>query len=68
MQFSDDQLVWLNMIKNYVAVNGSIQLDGEITSFELPPFSDKGGIYRANEIFGSLLEPITNELNNYLVI
>jgi type I restriction enzyme, R subunit len=68
MQYSDDQLAWLNMIKNYVAVNGSIQLDGEITSFELPPFSDKGGIYKAHEVFGSLLEPITNELNNYLVI
>ncbi len=56
------------MIKDYVAVNGSIQLDGEITSFELPPFSDKGGIYKAHEVFGSLLEPITNELNNYLII
>lgn len=68
MQFSDDQLTWLKMIKDFVAVNGSIQFDGEITSFELPPFSDKGGIFKAHEVFGGQLEQITNELNSYLVI
>ncbi len=68
MQFSDDQLFWLKMIKDFVAINGSIQLNGEITSFELPPFRDRGGIFKAHEVFGGQLEQITNELNSYLVI
>jgi type I restriction enzyme R subunit len=68
MQFTDDQLAWLKMIKDFVAVNGSISLDGEINSFELPPFKDRGGIYQAQEVFGTQLEQITNELNSYLVL
>lgn len=67
MHFSEDQLVWLRMIKDFIAVSGSVELTGEINSFEFSPFREKGGIFKAREVFASKLEETILELNSVLV-
>ncbi len=63
--FSEEQMEWLRMIKDYVAA--SFQIDKD--DFELDPFNRYGGLGKFYEIFSSDYdyEMILNELNEVLV-
>ena len=62
MTFTDDQLTWLNRIKDHLATSLAIAPD----DFELEPFVSQGGFTRANTEFAgklpTLLEALVKEL------
>ncbi|MCD4783786.1 MAG: DEAD/DEAH box helicase family protein [Candidatus Eremiobacteraeota bacterium] len=62
-KFTDEQKEWLVMIKNYIATSMSF----EASDFENSPFTERGGSYKAVELFGkeNVLE-IIEELNGVL--
>jgi type I restriction enzyme R subunit len=60
-RFTAEQLEWLEMIKEHLAANLTIEED----DFEYSPFEDKGGIYRAHALFDDdELDAILDELND----
>lgn len=62
--FTPEQLEWLNMIKDHIAVSITIGID----DFELTPFYEKGGAYKAYEVFGVEFKKIIKELHEVLVV
>lgn len=62
--FTSEQLEWLKMIKDHIISS----LEIEKIDFETTPFYERGGFYKAYEIFGEKLEIILNELNKALII
>lgn len=63
-KFTQEQREWLNDIKDHIA--SSISIGKE--DFELEPFSRKGGLWKANQVFGTELTNILEQLNEALVI
>jgi type I restriction enzyme R subunit len=61
--FSDDQIQWLTAIAEHVGTSIEITPD----DLESLPFSQKGGLGRAYQIFGDRLQPLLDELNEVLV-
>jgi type I restriction enzyme R subunit len=61
--FSATQKAWLEMIKEHIAASASIG----IGDFEYTPFSQKGGVVKAYDIFEQELGKILEELNKVLV-
>ena len=60
-RFTSEQLEWLEMIKDHLAANLTIEED----DFEYSPFEDKGGIYKAHALFDEdELDAILDELND----
>jgi len=62
-KFSEAQRHWLDMIRDHVAANLSIEKD----DFELAPFNREGGLGKVHQVFGSELNEIIEELNGSLV-
>jgi type I restriction enzyme R subunit len=62
LTFSPDQLAWLNLIRDHVATSLSIEAD----DFDYAPFSQRGGLGRAHQLFGAELMAILEELNETL--
>jgi type I restriction enzyme R subunit len=62
--YTDEQLVWLNAIRDHLAVNAEVTLRD---LQDVPSFSDKGGIVRARAIFGAHLKEILDDLSDALV-
>jgi len=62
-EFTPEQMLWLNMVKEHIATSLTIGVD----DFELPPFAQKGGAVRANTVFQQHLDKILDELNKELV-
>lgn len=62
VKFTEEQMQWLRMIKDYVAA--SIHIDRE--DFELSPFNAMGGLGRMWQLFGDETDNIINELNEVL--
>jgi type I restriction enzyme, R subunit len=62
LKFTEEQMQWLRMIKDYVAT--SFHIDKE--DFALSPFGDNGGLGRMWELFGEKTDEIINELNETL--
>ncbi len=62
-EYSAEELEWLNMMKNYFAVF----LEINMTSFNQPPFVNKGGASKAYNIFGHDLNKILYEINEKLI-
>jgi len=60
--FSEEQVAWLNMIKDHIASSMAIDMD----DFEYAPFSNKGGQVRVYKLFGNELNEILNGLNEAL--
>ena len=57
--FTDEQLQWLEAIKDHIA--GSVSIDpGDL---QYAPFAQRGGIGRAHAVFGDELRPLLEELN-----
>jgi type I restriction enzyme R subunit len=61
--FNDDQIQWLTAIAEHVGTSIEITPD----DLESLPFSQKGGLGRAYQLFGERLQPLLDELNEVLV-
>ncbi len=61
-EFSEEQLRWLEMIKDHIAASLAIEPE----DFENTPFYQKGGPVRAHQLFGEELNDILGELNDTL--
>ena len=60
--FTAEQLAWLELIRDHIATSLSIEPD----DFEYSPFSQRGGLGRAHEVFGAWLTTLLEELNTKL--
>ncbi len=63
IHFTDEQMEWLRLIKDHIAVSLSI----ETSDLDLNPFDRKGGLGRFYEVFGESYEAILMEMNIELV-
>ena len=63
VHFSDEQMEWLRLIKDHIAVSLSIEPE----DLELNPFDRKGGLGRFYEVFGEGYQKILDEMNIELV-
>jgi len=61
--FTPEQLTWLNLIRDHIAISLNIEAD----DFDLSPFSQEGGLGKAYELFGDQLPTLLEELNGVLV-
>jgi type I restriction enzyme R subunit len=61
-RFTPEQIRWLEMIRDHIAANLSIESD----DFELPPFTQQGGLGKVHQLFGDKLNAIIEELNETL--
>jgi type I restriction enzyme R subunit len=62
VKFSGEQLAWLNLIRDHIATAISIEPD----DFDYAPFSQRGGLGKAHQLFGDNLLPLLDELNTAL--
>lgn len=63
-EFTEEQLAWLRLVRDHIAANAEI----ERTDFQSSPmFAERGGIVRANALFGSELPKLLVELTEALV-
>ena len=60
--FDDDQLAYLRLIKDHLVAN----LSADRRDLMEAPFSTRGGLGRAHQLFGADLEPILSELTQEL--
>lgn len=63
VHFTDEQMAWLRLIKDHIAVSLSVEPE----DLDLSPFDRKGGLGRFYEVFGADYEKILMELNVELV-
>ena len=61
--FTDEQLHWLEAIRDHIAGSVSIQPQ----DFQFAPFNQRGGLARAHALFGDDLSGLMEELNLELV-
>jgi type I restriction enzyme R subunit len=60
--FTAEQLTWLELIRDQIATTCSIEAD----DFEFAPFSQRGGLGKAHQLFGEQLPKLLAELNENL--
>ena len=63
VHFTEEQMEWLRMVKDYIAVSLSITPE----DLELNPFDRKGGLGRFYAVFGDQYEAVLQEMNTELV-
>jgi type I restriction enzyme, R subunit len=63
VQFSEEQMEWLRMIKDHIIASVTIEKD----DFDYSPFVDKGGLTKVYKLFGDELDNILEEINVELV-
>jgi type I restriction enzyme R subunit len=62
LKFTEEQMQWLRMIKDYVASSFHVAKD----DFELDPFNKNGGLGKMWQLFGDRTDAIIEELNEVL--
>jgi type I restriction enzyme, R subunit len=62
INFTPEQLAWLNLIRDHIATSVTIEPD----DLELAPFRQRGGLGKAHQLFGSDLPKLLDELNEVL--
>lgn len=62
VKFTEEQMQWLRMMKDYVA--GSFHIDRD--DFDLSPFNAEGGLSKMWKLFGEKTDEIIEELNEIL--
>ena len=62
LKFSDEQMTWLRMMRDFVA--SSFHLDRD--AFEYAPFAERGGLGRMWQLFGDETTLLIDELNEAL--
>ncbi len=60
--FTAEQLAWLNLMRDQIATSITIERD----DLDLSPFSQRGGLGKAHELFGEQLSALLDELNTKL--
>jgi type I restriction enzyme R subunit len=60
--FAPEQLEWLNLIRDHIAITISIEPE----DLELAPFNQRGGLGKAHQLFGDELPNLLDELNEAL--
>ena len=63
VHFTDEQMEWLRLIKDHIAVSLSVEPE----DLDLSPFDRKGGLGRFYEVFGAEYEQVLQEMNVELV-
>jgi type I restriction enzyme R subunit len=61
-RFTDEQVRWLEMMRDHIATSLEIGVD----DFTYTPFVEEGGLGKAAQVFGKELVPILRELNEAL--
>lgn len=61
--FSAEQLHWLEMIRDHIAANLSVEPD----DFEYAPFNSEGGLGKVHQLFGAELGQVIEAMNRELV-
>jgi type I restriction enzyme R subunit len=61
--FTDEQMIWLEAIRQHIGINIEIDKD----DFDNVPFVQWGGLGKAYKLFGDKLQPLLSELNEVLV-
>jgi type I restriction enzyme R subunit len=62
MTFDTDQRAWLELIRGHIATSLSMETE----DFDYAPFSQRGGLGKAHQLFGAALPKIVEELNEVL--
>ncbi|MCZ7611116.1 MAG: DEAD/DEAH box helicase family protein [Ignavibacterium sp.] len=62
VQFTEEQMEWLRMIKDHIV--SSVRIEKE--DFELSPFVDEGGLGKFYQLFGGETDKIIEEINKEL--
>lgn len=62
--YTPEQMTWLRSIAGFIAANAEI---GPSDFMDVPSLSDKGGILKARQLFGSGLNDLLDELQGALV-
>ena len=57
-RFTVAQIEWLGLMKEHIATSLAVSED----DFELTPFVERGGAFRAHKLFGDQLQAVVNEL------
>ncbi len=60
--FTNEQRSWLGLIRDHIATSLSI----ESNDFDYSPFTQRGGLGRAHQLFGAGLPHLLDELNEAL--
>jgi type I restriction enzyme, R subunit len=60
--FTQEQIYWLEMIRDHIAANLGIEID----DFEYAPFNAQGGLGKVHQLFGAELPRVIEELNREL--
>ena len=63
IHFTDEQMEWLRLIKDHIAVSLSIEPE----DLDLSPFDRKGGLGRFYDVFGEHYKAVLQEMNVELV-
>lgn len=63
VKFTEEQMQWLRMIKEYIAASFHLEKD----DFDLDPFNKNGGLGKFYELFREDYEKVIEELNEVLV-
>ena len=61
-KFTDEQRRWLEMIRDHIAANLSIEAD----DFDYAPFAQQGGLGKVHQVFRDELNGIIEDLNGVL--
>jgi len=61
--FSDEQRRWMEMIRDRIVTSMSFD---PVEDYDFPPFSERGGIVQAYELFGNELDVVVSQLNEVL--
>ncbi len=61
-RFTDEQRQWLEAIRDHIATSLAIAPD----DFDYVPFAQRGGLGKAQQIFGTEFSPLLGELNEVL--
>jgi len=62
-KFTPEQRAWLEIIRDHMATSVTIEPE----DFDLTPFTQKGGLGKAHQVFGPDLPRVLEELNEALV-
>jgi type I restriction enzyme R subunit len=60
--FTQEQIHWLEMIRDHIAANLGIEID----DFEYAPFNTEGGLGKVHQLFGAELPKVIEEMNREL--
>ena len=62
--FSNEQMDWLRLVRDYIAANAAAEMED---LKQVPSFTDRGGLIQARKLFGTELSKAIDDLNRALV-